>query len=170
MKRYVVVTYKNGSVINIDVPETYYQDKYKNRPEQRLHKIFIKEYSKFVEAMKRGKEVVAVGKYLTFSNTSVCGKDVLGIDIKDVDEEVKPEVVIPGTEREVKVDLSESQIEKLAEKVLNSDLLDNLNKSLQKLLTYFSKSNVELSIKAGKKQPATKKKKVEDVQDGEISK
>ena len=48
MKRYVVVTYKNGSVINIDVPETYYQDKYKNRPEQRLHKIFIKEYSKFV--------------------------------------------------------------------------------------------------------------------------
>ena len=87
--------------------------------------------------MKRGKEVVAVGKYLTFSNTSVCGKDVLGIDIKDVDEEVKSEVVIPGTEREVKVDLSESQIEKLAEKVLNSDLLDNLNKSLQKCRVKF---------------------------------
>lgn len=170
MRRYIVVTYKNGSVINIDVPETYYQDKYKNKPEQRLHKIFIKEYNKFVEAMKKSKEVVAVGKYLTFSNTSVCGKDVLGIDIKDVEEEVKSEVFIPGTEREVKVDISESQIEQLAEKVLNSDLLDNLNKSLQKLLTYFSKSNVELSIKAGKKQPTTKKKKVESEQDGEISK
>ena len=37
MKRCIVVTYKNGSSINIDVPELYYQEKYKNKSEDRLH-------------------------------------------------------------------------------------------------------------------------------------
>lgn len=164
MNRYIVVTYKSGAIIKIDVPENYYAETFGNKPEQRLHRIFLKEYSKFVTEMNKGKDVVSVGKYLTFSNTSICGKDVLGIDIKDEEEkEDNVDVYIPGAERDVKVNLSDSQVEKLAETILNSDLIDNLNKGLQKLLTYFGKSNVELSIKAGKKTPTTKKKKVEEV-------
>lgn len=167
MKRCIVVTYKNGSSINIDVPELYYQEKYKNKSEDRLHKIFLKEYKKFVSAMNKGADVVLVGKYLKFSNTSVCGKDVLGIDIKDLEEEVKPQdntVYVPGVNDRVFLDLSKTQLEDLIQKLNNTDLIDNLDKLVQKMVSYFNKANVEFTIKAGKK-PSTssttgRKKKV----------
>lgn len=157
MKRCVVVTYKNGSSINIDVPELYYQEKYKNKSEERLHKIFLKEYQKFVTAMNRGTDVVLVGKYLKFSNTSVCGKDILGIDIKDLEEEVKPQdntVYVPGVHDRVFLDISKTQLEDLIQKLNNTDLIDNLDKLVQKMVSYFNKANVEFTIKAGKK-PST---------------
>lgn len=157
MKRCIVVTYKNGSSINIDVPELYYQEKYKNKSEDRLHKIFLKEYKKFVTAMNKGNGVVPVGKYLKFSNTSVCGKDVLGIDIKDLEEEVKPQdntVYVPGVNDKVFLDISKTQLEDLIQKLNNTDLIDNLDKLVQKMASYFNKANVEFTIKAGKK-PST---------------
>lgn len=172
MKRCIVVTYKNGSSINIDVPELYYQEKYKNKSDSRLHKIFLNEYQKFVTAMNKGTDVVLVGKYLKFSNTSVCGKDVLGIDIKDLEEEVKPQdntVYVPGVNDRVFLDISKTQLEDLIQKLNNTDLIDNLDKLVQKMVSYFSKANVEFTIKAGKK-PSTsgttgRKKKVAVVEE-----
>ena len=154
MKRCIVVTYKNGSSINIDVPELYYQEKYKNKSEDRLHKIFLKEYQKFVAAMNKSTDVVLVGKYLKFSNTSVCGKDVLGIDIKDLEEEVKPQdntMYVPGVNDRVFLDISKTQLEDLIQKLNNTDLIDNLDKLVQRMVSYFNKANVEFTIKAGKK-------------------
>ena len=40
MKRIILVTYRNGSTVSIDVPENYYVEKYKKKPEAKLHKIF----------------------------------------------------------------------------------------------------------------------------------
>lgn len=172
MKRCIVVTYKNGSSINIDVPELYYQEKYKNKVEDRLHKIFLKEYQKFVTAMNKGTDVVLVGKYLKFSNTSVCGKDVLGIDIKDLEEEVKPQdntVYVPGVNDRVFLDISKTQLEDLIQKLNNTDLIDNLDKLVQKMVSYFNKANVEFTIKAGKKTSASsttgRKKKAASVEE-----
>ena len=174
MKRCIVVTYKSGSSINIDVPELYYQGKYKNKSEERLHKIFLKEYQKFVAAMNKGNEVVAVGKYLKFSNTSVCGKDVLGIDIKELEEEIKPQdntVYVPGIHDRVFLDVSDTPLYEFVQKLNDIELIDNLDKLVQKLLSYFNKANVEFTIKAGKKSTTgstgTRRKKstvVEDVQ------
>lgn len=49
--------------------------------------------------MNKASEIVSVGAHLKFSNATVSGKDVLSIDIKDLEEEVKPQdntVYIPG--------------------------------------------------------------------------
>ena len=67
MKQCIVITYKNGSSVNIDVPELYYQEKYLKKPSKKIHKIFIKEYNSFVKAMNKASEIVSVGAHLKFS-------------------------------------------------------------------------------------------------------
>lgn len=158
MKRCIVITYKNGSSINIDVPDLYYQNKYSKKSNKRLHSIFLKEYNKFVNAMNRGKDVVYVGKYLKFANTSVCGKDVLGIDVKELNDEIKPvdnTIYVPGVNDRVFLDLSKTQLENLITKINDTQLIENLDILLKKMSSYFNKANVEFTIKAGKKSTST---------------
>ena len=167
MKQCVVVTYKNGSSINIDVPVLYYSEKYKKKSEAKLHSIFLKEYSAFVKALNKGEDVVEVGKYLKFSNATVSAKDVLSVDIKDLAEEVKPQdntVFVPGVHDKVFLDLSDTRLDALLTKLEELNIVENTDKLLQKLVSYFNKSNVEFTIKAGAKKPSTsstRKKKTE---------
>lgn len=37
MKKLIIITYNTGSTVSIEVPEHYYQDKYKKKPEKKLH-------------------------------------------------------------------------------------------------------------------------------------
>ena len=87
MKYQIVVTYKNGSIIKIDVPENYYQEKYSKKPNVRIHQIFIKEYRDFINALNKNASIVHVGKYLKFSNATISAKDILGIDLKLASDE-----------------------------------------------------------------------------------
>lgn len=162
MKQCIVVTYKNGSSINLDVPELYYQEKYAKKPAKKCHAIFLKEYNKFVNALNKTDGIVQVGKYLKFSNATVSGKDVLSIDIKELAEEVKPvdnTIFVPGVHDKVYLDFTDTKLEALLTKLEDLSLLENLDKLVQKLVSYFNKANVEFSIKAGKKAPATPRKK-----------
>lgn len=162
MKQCIVVTYKNGSSINLDVPELYYQEKYAKKPAKKCHAIFLKEYNKFVNALNKTDGIVQVGKYLKFSNATVSGKDVLSIDIKELAEEVKPvdnTIFVPGVHDRVYLDFTDTKLEALLTKLEDLSLLENLDKLVQKLVSYFNKANVEFSIKAGKKAPATPRKK-----------
>lgn len=162
MKQCIVVTYKNGSSINLDVPELYYQEKYAKKPAKKCHAIFLKEYNKFVNALNKTDGILQVGKYLKFSNATVSGKDVLSIDIKELAEEVKPvdnTIFVPGVHDKVYLDFTDTKLEALLTKLEDLSLLENLDKLVQKLVSYFNKANVEFSIKAGKKAPATPRKK-----------
>lgn len=162
MKQCIVVTYKNGSSINLDVPELYYQEKYAKKPAKKCHAIFLKEYNKFVDALNKTDGIVQVGKYLKFSNATVSGKDVLSVDIKELAEEVKPvdnTIFVPGVHDRVYLDFTDTRLEALLTKLEDLSLLENLDKLVQKLVSYFNKANVEFSIKAGKKAPATPRKK-----------
>lgn len=165
MKQCIVVTYKNGSSINIDVPDLYYSEKYKKKSSKKQHSIFLKEYRNFVKALNRDTNtVVSVGKYLQFSNATVSGKDVLCVDIKNLEEETKPQdntVFIPGVHDKVYLDLTDTRLDALLDKMEKLNIIDNTDKLLQKLVAYFNKSNVEFTIKAGKKTTTTRKKKPE---------
>ena len=126
-----------------------------------MHKVFLQEYSRFVKAMNKGQDVVNVGKYLKFSNTSICGKDVLGIDVKVIDDVVvdatndDKNVYVPGVHDVVYLDISKTQLEELIKKLNDIELIDNLDKLCKKLVSYFNKANVEFSIKGGKKHSST---------------
>ena len=162
MKQCIVITYKNGSSVNIDVPELYYQEKYLKKPSKKIHKIFIKEYNSFVKAMNKASEIVSVGAHLKFSNATVSGKDVLSIDIKDLEEEVKPQdntVYIPGVHDQVYLNINDTKLEKLLIKLEEANLIENMSKLIDKLYSYFNKSNVEFTIKTGKKPTTSRKKK-----------
>ena len=37
MRQFILITYENGSTVTIDIPENYYRDKYKKKPEKKLH-------------------------------------------------------------------------------------------------------------------------------------
>lgn len=83
----IIVKYKNGTTLFIDVPENYYQNKYTKKPDAKLHKIFMKEYKKFSSSLKSGQSIINVGKYLGFSNAIITTKDILGIDLKPISKD-----------------------------------------------------------------------------------
>lgn len=171
MKQCIVVTYKNGTSINIDVPSDYYKNKYSKKSDKKLHDIFIKEYCAFNKALNKEDGVVEVGKYLKFSHATISAKDVLSVDIKDFDSEAKPldnTVFIPGVHDKVYLDLTDTRLDNLLNKMEEMEILDNTNKLLQKLVSFFNKSDVEFNIKAGKKPAPTPRKKKSDSETVEI--
>lgn len=108
--------------------------------------------------------IVNVGKYLKFSNATVSGENVLSVDIKDLEVEVKPldnTVFIPGVHDKVYLDLNDTRLDALLNKMEELSILDNTDKLLQKLVSFFNRNNVEFIIKAGKKPaaPVTAKRK-----------
>ena len=168
MKQCVVIMYKNGTSVNIDVPTEYYKNKYSKNSEKKLHSIFMKEYKSFVKALNKEPSVLSVGKYLKFSSATISGKDVLSVDIKDFDMEAKPldnTVFIPGVHDKVYLDLTDTRLDALLDKLEELQVIENLDKLVQKLVGFLNKSNVEFTIKAGKKPTATtsRKKKEEQV-------
>ena len=169
MKQCIVVTYKNGSSVNIDIPELYYQDKYGKRSTKKQHSIFLKQYEKFVHAINKDtNNVVSVGKYLKFSNATVSGKDVLCVDIKILEEEIKPvdnTVFVPGVHDKVFLDLTDTRLDALLTKLENLNVVENIDKLVQKLVSYLNRSNLEFTIKTTKKQTSTTRKKKSEVSD-----
>lgn len=160
-----MIMYKNGTSINIDIPSEYYRNKYSKKPEKKLHSIFIKEYNSFVKALNKEPSVITVGKYLGFSNATISGKDVLSIDIKDFDTEAKPldnTVFIPGVHDKVYLDLTDTRLDNFLNRLEELQVVENMDKLVQKLVSFFNKSNVEFTVKAGKKPAATPRKKKEE--------
>lgn len=165
MKRCIVITYRNGSSINLDIPELYYKEKYAKKSNTQLHRIFIKEYSRFVKALNSSSNVVQVNKYLKFSNATVSSKDVLSIDIKDLEVETKPldnTVFIPGVHDRVYLDLNDTRLDNFLNKLEKLEIVENTDQLIKKLVSYFNKSNVEFTIKAGRKSPSSKKKSTDE--------
>lgn len=170
MKKLIIITYNTGSTVSIEVPEHYYQNKYKKKPEKKLHQIFIKEYKNLVKALNKGLNVVDVNDYLEFSQASVSGKNILSVDIKEVAEvntQTDSQTYIPGVHDQTFLKIEGTSLEKVFKQIEDENLIENLSKFITKVNSYFSKSNVEFTIKAGKKPATTstsrKKKKVDEV-------
>ena len=173
-KQSILILYKNGTSISIEVPENYYANKYKKKPEKKLHQLFIKDYKKFVKILNKNLSVVDVGNYLKFSNASICGKDVLSVDIKTIDinddvTEVENTTFIPGLHDQTYLNLKDTPLEEILQQMKDTDFIPNMNKLIEKLLSFFNKSNVEFTIKAGSKKSTsngsgtTKKKSTSSV-------
>ena len=159
MKYQIIITYKNGSIITLDVPDNYYQDKYSKKPEEKIHSIFMKEFKAFKSALNRNnKPMVEVGDYLKFSNATISATSVLGVDLKTLDE-VKDlslaNMSIPGVHDKTYLDLGDTGIDILINKLETTNIIENLDKFLQKVNTMMSKNNVEVTIKAGTKKKTT---------------
>lgn len=151
MKKCIVVTYKNGSTVHIDVPEFYYNEKYRCKSDKWADYIFKKEYSRFIKAMNMYGGVVRVGKYLKFSDATVTSKDVLSIDIKEFasEDEEKPldsNVFIPGIYDRIYLDLSDTKLEKLIDKIDNLGILEDLKNLIKKPMEQpLEEVNIEIS-------------------------
>lgn len=159
MKYQIVITYKNGSIITIDVPDNYYQNKYSKKPEEKIHSIFMKEFKTFKGALnKNNKPMIEVGDYLKFSNATISATSVLGVDLKTIDE-VKDlslaNMSIPGVHDKTYLDLGDTGIDILINKLETTNVIENLDKFLQKVNAMMSKNNVEVTIKAGTKKKTT---------------
>ena len=155
--RSIVINYKNGSMINIDVPETFYADKYKNTSEKKLHKIFMKDYEKFVTALNKSQNVISVNKYLKFSNATISCENVLGVDIKILDKDntaSQSKIKVPGVYDKTYLDISETSLNALISKIEESNLIDNLNALIQKLNTFIT-NNPTPSKNVSKKKLAS---------------
>lgn len=160
MKYQIVITYKNGSIITLDVPNNYYQDKYSKKPEEKIHSIFMKEFKAFKSALnkKSNNSMIEVGDYLKFSNATISTTSILGVDLKTLDE-VKDlalaNMSIPGVHDKTYLDLGDTGIDILINKLETTNVIENLDKFLQKVNTMMSKNNVEVTIKAGTKKKTT---------------
>ena len=157
MKKSIVITYKNGSTVNIDVPETFYSIKYKNKSDKKLHKIFMKQYDNFVSALNKGVGIIKVCKYLPFSNATISAEGILGIDIKVIDSSTGlTQVTVPGVHDKTYLDISETSLDTILKKLESTNVIENLDTFIKKINSMLSKNNVEVSIKAGvkKKVPA----------------
>lgn len=152
MKYQIVVTYRNGSIITLDVPNNYYQEKYSKKSDTAIHKIFIKEYKNFINAMNKNDNMVDVGRYLEFSNATISASNILGIDLKTIDEVVslnESNISIPGVHDKTYLDISETSLDTILKKLESTNLIENLDKFIQKVNSMMSKNNVEVVIKAG---------------------
>ena len=161
MSKYqVVITYKNGSTILIDVPENYYQNKYSKKPETKIHKIFMKEYNNFVSALNVSENIVKVGKYLSFSNATVSAKDVLGVDLKttsELQQAKETAITVPGVHDKVYLDINETSLDVILKKLETTNLLENLDTFIKKINAMMARNNVEFTIKAGAKKKVSSK-------------
>ena len=158
-KQYILITYKSGATITLDVPDNYYAITYAKKNEKKVHNIFLKQYNKLVAALDKSEGVVNANKYFKWSNAKIDSNDILAIDIKTIDIDNtsidQTSVFVPGAHDKVYLDMSETSLQQLLDKLNNTDVLENFNKLILKLLTFFNKSNVEVSIKAKPKVKAT---------------
>lgn len=163
VKQSILIVYKNGSTINLDVPENYYQKNYLNKSDKKIHKKFINDYKKFVTALNKNKTVIDVNKYLPFSNASISGKDIISVDIKDqaICETVDPVTTfVPGVHDQVYLNIEGSDLENILKQLAETHLIEKFSNLIDKLYSYVSKSNVEFTIKTAKKTAAPRKKKI----------
>lgn len=174
MAKSIVITYKNGSIINIDIPETYYIDTYKNTSQTKLHKVFMKEYEHFVSALNKSQSVINVGKYLKFSTATISCQDILGVDIRVIENDTilsnhmkvaQPELV--KQERN-----SVSSLDIVFKKLEETNLIENLDIVIKELNKLLSNYNIDIVAKSKSKSTVkkasttkTKETKVDDIQE-----
>ena len=159
-QRFIVLTYKDGTQVNIDVPELYYQNKYKNKANKKLHKIFLKDYNSLVSAVNNHKGIIKVNKYLPFSNVAISTNDILSVDVKyiDVDEYVpltdsvySPEICNKSVSDVVVIEsISDDVINGVINKLMDTDTMKNINSLVESLMKFINKSNVEFTLKKTK--------------------
>ena len=168
MLKTIVITYKNGTSINLDVPDLYYENKYPTKTKKRLEQIFQKHYSKFVKAVNKHEGILKVKKYLPFSDTTLSCDDVLSTDIKNRDEQIpnppmsgSNAVKVPGVYDKVYLDITDTRLNDFLNKLLDLRILENTDRLLQKINSYLAKTDLEFSMKASKKValPTTSKNK-----------
>lgn len=168
MLKTIVITYKNGTSISLDVPDSYYENKYPTKTKEKLEQIFQKHYGKFVKALNKYEGVLKVKKYLSFSDATVSCDDVLSTDIKtrngqipDLPMSGSNAVKVPGVYDKVYLDITDTRLNDFINKLLDLRVLENTDKLLQKINSYLAKTDLEFSMKASKKValPALNKNK-----------
>ena len=158
-KQYILITYKSGATVTLDISDNYYATTYAKKKEKKIYDIFLKQYNKFVAALDKSEGVVNVNKYFKWSNAKIDSNDILAVDIKTINTNNtsvdQTSVFVPGAHDKVYLDMSETSLQQLLDKLNNTDVLENFNKLILKLLAFFNKSNVEVSIRAKPKAKAT---------------
>ena len=146
----IIIKYKTGTTLFIDVPENYYQNKYSKKPEAKLHKIFMKEYKKFTSSLKSNQNIIDVSKYLKFSNATITTKDILGIDLKPISKD-QIEIInnTYGAYDKVYLDIKDTSLNDLIKKL--DVTLDSFNDLIKQYIE--SKSQ----LKQTRKKPSVKK-------------
>ena len=168
MLKTIVITYKNGASINLDVPDLYYENKYPTKTKEKLEQILQKHYSKFVKAINKYEGILKVKKYLPFSDATLSCDDVLSTDIINRNEQIanpsiggSNAVKVPGVYDKVYLDITDTRLNDFLNKLLDLRILENTDKLLQKINSYLAKTDLEFSMKASKKValPTTSKNK-----------
>jgi hypothetical protein len=162
-KRSIVITYRDGTTISIDVPDLYYKNKYNKKSDAKLHSIFLKEYNSFINAVNTQCDIIKVGKYLKFSNATISAKNILGIDIVesaccDNNSVSSAEVNIPGVHDKVYLSIEDSKIKELIDKLCDTELIGNIDSLVKKLNSFLGNSNVEFTLKKRTKSSTSNKK------------
>lgn len=163
MKYQIIITYKNGSTIILDVPDNYYQEKYSKKSDTAIHKIFMKEYKNFVDAMNKSENMVNVNKYLSFSKATVSALNVLGIDLKTVCETPNTNddtnISVPGVHDKTYLDISETSLDVILKKLESTNLIENLDKFIQNIGLIVDKIAFELNSSNSNNNKVESKKK-----------
>lgn len=158
MNYQIIITYRNGSLITLDVPENYYQEKYSKKSDEKIHTIFMKEFKNFKNALNRNKDsMIEVGDYLKFSNATISSANILGIDLKSLEatKDIVANMSIPGVHDKTYLDLGDTGLDILIEKLKTTNIIENLDKFVQKVNAMMAKKDVEVTIKAGGKKKST---------------
>lgn len=105
--------------------------------------------------MNKSQNVINVGKYLKFSKAIVSCENVLGVDIKVIEENSElsqSNVKVPGIHDKTYLDISETSLDTILKKLESTNLLENLDLFIKRVNTMMAKNNVEVTIKAGGKK------------------
>ena len=168
MLKTIVVIYKNGTSINLDVPDLYYENRYPTKTKERLEQIMQKHYNKFVKAINKHEGILKVKKYLPFSDATLSCDGILSTDIRNKNEQIpnpltggNNTVKVPGVYDKVYLDITDTRLNDFLNKLLDLRILENTDKLLQKINSYLAKTDLEFSMKASKKValPTTSKNK-----------
>lgn len=151
MKKSIVIKYKNGSSVNIEVLSDFYVEKYPKAAENKREKIFIKEYKKFLNALSKPQPVVNVGSYLKFSNATISGEGILSVDIVDDNREVEESTTVISEVNPLNL------IAEFLQKLDATGIISNLDTLLKRINNMMAKNNVDITIKASNKKATTAK-------------
>lgn len=172
MNKQIVITYKNGICVKIDVPKDYYKTKYKNKSDEKLYKVFLKDYKKFIKYLCKEGDIVSIGKYLRFSDSFICGKDIMSVDLKDKPCVDTAHVILSDDTNNsfeissekintMSIDLSDTQLSDLIKKVNDLGIVDNINTLLSKVNEFMDATMCGSDTK--KKNSTQSKKKIDTV-------
>lgn len=151
MKKSIVIKYKNGSSVNIEVLSDFYIKKYPKADENKREKIFISEYKKFLNALSKPQPIINIGSYLKFSNATISGEGILSVDIVDDNQEIEESNTVISEVNPLNL------IAEVLQKLDATGIISNLDTLLKKINNMMAKNNVDITIKASNKKATTAK-------------